>query len=82
MDCENKMKLMKIGVEKIVIVYDEKRKKVYEEERRKKDEKNKKQKDEKDGNEKDNKKEKKWSVGGVEFEDMMRMIDNDGFRKG
>ncbi|XP_069679747.1 protein hu-li tai shao isoform X2 [Periplaneta americana] len=80
--CETQMKLMPLGVENLVLVSDETRKQVYEAARRPPDVTPKQQQDATDGPAATAKKEKQWRVGGVEFEALMRMLDNAGFRTG
>ena len=70
------MKLMPLGVENLVLVSDETRKQVYEAARRPPDVTPKQQQDGTDGPSTGAKKEKQWRVGGVEFEALMRMLDN------
>lgn len=80
--CETQMKLMPLGVENLVLVSDETRKQVYEAARRAPDAMPKQSQDATDGPTTAPKKEKQWRVGGVEFEALMRMLDNAGFRTG
>jgi adducin len=70
------MKLMPLGVENLVLVSDETRKHVYEAARRPPDATPKQSQDATDGPATAAKKEKQWRVGGVEFEALMRMLDN------
>lgn len=70
------MKLMPLGVENLVLVSDETRKHVYEAARRPPDSTPKQLQDATDGPATTTKKEKQWRVGGVEFEALMRMLDN------
>ena len=70
------MKLMPLGVENLVLVSDETRKQVYEAARRPPDATPKQQQDATDGPPAGAKKEKQWRVGGIEFEALMRMLDN------
>jgi len=70
------MKLMPLGVENLVLVSDETRKQVYEAARRPPDATPKQSQDATDGPATASKKEKQWRVGGVEFEALMRMLDN------
>lgn len=70
------MKLMPLGVENLVLVSDETRKHVYEAARRPPDSTPKQLQDSTDGPVTTTKKEKQWRVGGVEFEALMRMLDN------
>lgn len=76
--CESQMKLIPVGIDNLVLLNDETRKKLY------------------DAAHKppissprpdqpsilEGKVERKWRVGGVEFEALMRMLDNAGFRTG
>ncbi|XP_023717393.1 protein hu-li tai shao isoform X5 [Cryptotermes secundus] len=80
--CENQLKLMPLGVENLVLVPDETCKKVYEAARRPPDATPKQLQDSTDGPATSSKKEKPWRVGVVEFEALMRMLDNAGFRTG
>lgn len=70
------MKLMPLGVENLVLVSDETRKQVYEAARRPPDATPKQLQDGTDGPATAAKKEKQWRVGGIEFEALMRMLDN------
>lgn len=70
------MKLMPLGVDNLVLVSDETRKHVYEAARRPPDATPKQSQDATDGPATAAKKEKQWRVGGVEFEALMRMLDN------
>lgn len=67
---------MPLGVENLVLVSDETRKQVYEAARRPPDATPKQLQDATDGPATAAKKEKQWRVGGVEFEALMRMLDN------
>jgi len=67
---------MPLGVENLVLVSDETRKQVYEAARRPPDATPKQLQDSTDGPATTTKKEKQWRVGGVEFEALMRMLDN------
>lgn len=84
--CETQLKLMPIGVDNLALVSDETRKQMYDSARRAPD-----------GTSSgaprpmaaepgsilaDKLAERKWRVGGVEFEALMRMLDNAGFRTG
>ncbi|XP_021921328.1 protein hu-li tai shao isoform X7 [Zootermopsis nevadensis] len=80
--CETQMKLMPLGVENLVLISDETRKQVYDAARRHPDAIPKQLQDTTDGPATATKKEKQWRVGGVEFEALMRMLDNAGFRTG
>ncbi|GLH07474.1 Protein hu-li tai shao [Gryllus bimaculatus] len=79
--CETQIKLMPMGVDNLVLVSDEARKQIYEAARRPPDSATK-QPDPADLPPSGIKKEKQWRVGGVEFEALMRMLDNAGFRTG
>lgn len=72
----SQMKLMPLGVENLVLVSDETRKQVYEAARRPPDATPKQSQDATDGPTTAAKKEKQWRVGSVEFEALMRMLDN------
>ncbi|KAL0269130.1 UNVERIFIED_CONTAM: hypothetical protein PYX00_006962 [Menopon gallinae] len=67
--CETQIKLMPIGVENLVLVNDETRKQVYDAAHKA---------PESDGD----KKAKHFRVGELEFEALIRMLDNAGFRTG
>jgi adducin len=67
---------MPLGVENLVLVPDEMCKKVYEAARRPPDAAPKQLQDATDGPATTSKKEKQWRVGVVEFEALMRMLDN------
>jgi hypothetical protein len=67
---------MPLGVENLVLVPDETCKKVYEAARRPPDATPKQIQDATDGPATASKKEKLWRVGVVEFEALMRMLDN------
>lgn len=67
---------MPLGVENLVLVSDETRKQVYEAARRPPDSTPKQSQEATDGPATAAKKEKQWRVGSVEFEALMRMLDN------
>lgn len=74
--CETQMKLMPLGVDNLIMVPDEARKQIYDSARHAPD-----------GTAQPpatigDKKEKRWRIGGLEFEALMRMLDNAGFRTG
>nr|CAD7392009.1 unnamed protein product [Timema cristinae] len=77
----NTIKLMPIGIENLVLVSDEARKHVYEAARRAPDSLPK-HTDSSEVAPATLKKERQWRIGGVEFEALMRMLDNSGFRTG
>ncbi|XP_044737233.1 protein hu-li tai shao isoform X2 [Chrysoperla carnea] len=76
--CETQLKLMPVGVDNLVLVSEEARKQIYEAARKAPESIPK----------PDvppalaDKIERKWRIGGVEFEALMRMLDNAGFRTG
>lgn len=76
--CEAQLKLMPIGVDNLVLLPDEARKKFYDDAR--KPPESTPRPDQPTILE--GKVERKWRVGGVEFEALMRMLDNAGFRTG
>lgn len=74
--CETQLKLSSVPVENLVVLSDETRKKMYQAAH-----------SPPHGTPRVNpaveeKVERKWRVGGVEFEALMRMLDNAGFRTG
>ncbi|KAK6639412.1 hypothetical protein RUM43_007685 [Polyplax serrata] len=69
--CETQIKLMPLGVENLVLVNDETRKQVYDAAHRNPD-----------GAAAGEKKAKQFRVGELEFEALIRMLDNAGFRTG
>nr|CAD7451958.1 unnamed protein product [Timema tahoe] len=79
--CGETIKLMPIGIENLVLVSDEARKHVYEAARRAPDSVPK-HTESSDVAPATLKKERQWRIGGVEFEALMRMLDNSGFRTG
>lgn len=76
--CESQLKLIPVGIDNLVLLTDEGRKKFYDAAR----------KPPESTQRPDHptilegKVERKWRVGGVEFEALMRMLDNAGFRTG
>lgn len=76
--CESQLKLMPIGIDNLVLLTDEVRKKLYDaahkppESTPRPDQ----------PSILEGKIERKWRVGGVDFEALMRMLDNAGFRTG
>ncbi|KAI4458187.1 adducin [Holotrichia oblita] len=76
--CESQLKLMPMGIDNLVLITDEQRKKLYEaahkapESTPRPDQ----------PSILEGKVERKWRVGGIEFEALMRMLDNAGFRTG
>ncbi|XP_067003897.1 protein hu-li tai shao isoform X2 [Anabrus simplex] len=78
--CETQIKLMPMGVENLILVSDENRKQLYEAARRAPDSAPKQESS--DLPPSGIKKEKPWRIGGIEFEALMRMLDNAGFRTG
>ncbi|XP_047109927.1 protein hu-li tai shao isoform X2 [Schistocerca piceifrons] len=79
--CETQVKVMPAGLENLVLISDEVRKQVYEAVRRPPDAIQR-QDTSSDLPPSGLKKEKKWRLGGTEFEALMRMLDNAGFRTG
>ncbi|XP_049791113.1 protein hu-li tai shao isoform X5 [Schistocerca nitens] len=79
--CETQVKVMPAGLENLVLISDEVRKQVYEAVRRPPDAVQR-QDTSSDLPPSGLKKEKKWRLGGTEFEALMRMLDNAGFRTG
>ncbi|XP_026275208.1 uncharacterized protein LOC113204296 isoform X3 [Frankliniella occidentalis] len=84
--CESQIKLMPMGVENLVLLTDETRKRVYDAARRPPDgfalDKSDKEKDKEVTSPTIAAKGKRWGVGCTEFEALMRMLDNAGFRTG
>lgn len=76
--CETQLKLINVGVENLALLPDEARKKLYDAARKpphstpRPDH----------PSILEEKVERKWRIGGVEFEALMRMLDNAGFRTG
>lgn len=76
--CESQLKLMPVGVDNLVLLTDEVRKKMYDQAH--KPPESTPRPDQPSILE--GKIERKWRVGGVDFEALMRMLDNAGFRTG
>lgn len=74
--CETQMKLLPVGIDNLVLVPDETRKQIYDNSRRAP------QGTALPPSTIGDKKEKQFRVGGLEFEALMRMLDNAGFRTG
>lgn len=77
--CETQLKLMPMGIDNLVLVSEETRKQVYEAARKAPDGTG---KVDQQHSILADKVERKWRIGGVEFEALMRMLDNAGFRTG
>ncbi|XP_039282248.1 protein hu-li tai shao isoform X3 [Nilaparvata lugens] len=75
--CETQMKLMPLGVDNLIMVPDEARKQIYDSARHAPDGTAPAPASTAVGA-----KEKRWRIGGLEFEALMRMLDNAGFRTG
>ncbi|XP_071448411.1 protein hu-li tai shao isoform X7 [Hetaerina americana] len=86
MACETQVKMMPMGVDNLVLISDESRKQVYDAARRAggapDPAKQHKEEVKGEGEGKVEKREKRWRVGELEFEALMRMLDNAGFRTG
>lgn len=70
--CETQLKMMPYGIDNLVLIDDDSRRRAFEVSQR-------------GGggvDSKDDKKVKKWSVGEMEFEALMRALDNEGYRTG
>lgn len=67
--CDTQIKLMPFGMDNLVLIDDETRRKTYEIGQR-------------GGGGVDTGSKKEWGVGELEFEALMRMLDNSGFRTG
>lgn len=93
--CETQLKLLPIGVDNLVLIPEESRKIIYEQSRRPPEDLEKKfaalsenNKDEEAAKKEETAATKvigqapKWRVGGAEFEALMRMLDNAGYRTG
>lgn len=76
--CETQLKLMPVGLDNLVMVSEEARKQIYEAARKAPESLPK--ADVPPALEE--KVQRKWRIGGVEFEALMRMLDNAGFRTG
>lgn len=79
MACETQLKLMPMGVDNLVMVSEETRKQIYDSARKAPEGTG---KTEHTPSILAEKLERKWRIGGVEFEALMRMLDNAGFRTG
>jgi len=66
--CDTQLKMMPLGLDNLVLIDDEVRRKTYEMGQR--------------GGGGVNTSKKEWGVGEMEFEALMRMLDNSGFRTG
>merc|ERR1719192_2265571 len=66
--CDHQVKMMPLGLDNLVLIDDETRRKVFEIGQR--------------GGGGVNTAKKEWAVGELEFEGLMRMLDNSGFRTG
>ncbi|EDW02121.1 GH20071 [Drosophila grimshawi] len=93
--CETQLKLLPVGIDNLVVIPDESRKLIYEQSRRPPEDLEKKfaaVATEEDGAAAASKEDApaapkigsppKWRVGGAEFEALMRMLDNAGYRTG
>ncbi|XP_034234626.1 uncharacterized protein LOC117641427 isoform X4 [Thrips palmi] len=84
--CESQIKLMPMGIDNLVLLTDETRKRVYDAARRPPEgfalDKADKEKDKEVTSPTIAVKGKRWGVGCTEFEALMRMLDNAGFRTG
>ena len=76
--CDSQLKLLPVGVDNLVLMPDEMRKKLYEAAHRAPESTPRPDQP----SVLEGKVERKWRVGGVEFEALMRMLDNAGFRTG
>ncbi|XP_050312937.1 protein hu-li tai shao isoform X2 [Anthonomus grandis grandis] len=75
---ESQLKLLPVGVDNLVLLNDEARKKIYEAAHRAPESTPRPDQP----SILEGKVERKWRVGGIEFEALMRMLDNAGFRTG
>jgi len=66
--CDHQVKMMPLGIDNLVLIDDETRRKTFEIGQR--------------GGGGVNTAKKEWAVGELEFEGLMRMLDNSGFRTG
>ncbi|XP_030381751.1 protein hu-li tai shao [Scaptodrosophila lebanonensis] len=91
--CETQLKLLPVGVDNLVFIPEESKKTIYEQSRRPPEDFDKKLSTvltadgaNEDGPKEDNitklSSSPKWRVGGAEFEALMRMLDNAGYRTG
>lgn len=76
--CESQLKLMPVGLDNLVLLTDEVRKKLYDVAHRAPESSPRPDQP----SILEGKVERKWRVGGVDFEALMRMLDNAGFRTG
>ncbi|XP_032453549.1 protein hu-li tai shao isoform X5 [Nasonia vitripennis] len=77
--CETQLKLMPLGVDNLSLISDETRKAIYEASRKAPVPQ---QSSVAEPSPLAEKLEKRWRIGGTEFEALMRMLDNAGFRTG
>jgi adducin len=77
--CETQLKLLPVGLENLTLIPEEARKSIYEASRRPPEWLEKRNQDNK---ERPNQQLPKWRIGGAEYEALMRMLDNAGFRTG
>lgn len=75
---ESQLKLLPLGVDNLVLLNDEARKKIYDAAHKAPESSPRPDQP----SILEGKVERKWRVGGVEFEALMRMLDNAGFRTG
>ncbi|KAM7342839.1 adducin 1-like protein hts isoform 1-T4 [Cochliomyia hominivorax] len=95
--CETQLKLLPVGLDNLVLIPEESRKLIYDQSRRPPEDlekkfgaatisdSNKSEEEKKDGGDSQQKilgQAPKWRVGGAEFEALMRMLDNAGYRTG
>lgn len=87
--CETQLKLLPVGLDNLVLLSEEARKAIYDASRKPPEgfEQPKTADDQQSQQQQDNKEKPrqqkiKWRVGGAEFEALMRMLDNGGFRTG
>jgi len=77
--CETQLKMVPLGIDNLVVIEEPTRRKVFEAAQRGGGGTNSKSEGGPDGS---GAKQKSWSVGEMEFEAMMRMLDNAGYRTG
>lgn len=77
--CETQLKLLPVGIENLNLIPEESRKALYEASRRPPQGVETRTQDNK---ERPNQQLPKWRIGGAEYEALMRMLDNAGFRTG
>ncbi|XP_014254991.1 protein hu-li tai shao isoform X14 [Cimex lectularius] len=80
--CETQVKLLPIGLDNIVLLSDESRKQIYDAARKAPEGGATLPPKDKELAQALEKKEKRWRIGGMDFEALMRMLDNAGFRTG